>query len=271
MPDELLSRNQRIHFAFEAVINKIRNLYKDKELIIFIDEIDRLPIKKGIGDLIKSNNVRFAMIGVADDINEIIVDHASVERKIRSSKVKIEGLTEEEVKLIFSRSESVCSGLLLFKEKFRDLVIKYCDGFPYLIHVVCYEALRSKLKSMPNSEVIKIDEMDFHKTFKKIASPHGDHSRYTKIVSSIRKSPKNREAILFALVESEEKWVETDRLLRLMNNRYHRHFDANIIALINFEILKRNNRDELRFIDPVIRAMIKYSKDIGDPLLPQLN
>jgi len=75
----LAERKQHVQFLFNEVLARIRTLYKDRELIIFVDDFERVTDRAGMGEVIKdTNNARFVIVGTGDTVIEVIADHRVV-------------------------------------------------------------------------------------------------------------------------------------------------------------------------------------------------
>ena len=101
----------QIRELFDLAVDRIRQEYDVRELLVFLDEFDRVPNPLGMGELIKtSDQCRFAIIGVADNIGRIINDHTSAERKLQDSTFPVPGMDEREMRTIFERAEALYPG-----------------------------------------------------------------------------------------------------------------------------------------------------------------
>ena len=54
----------------------------DARVVLFIDEIDRLESQDGLGQLIKTSNFSYVLVGIGDSISDVIADHKSAARKL---------------------------------------------------------------------------------------------------------------------------------------------------------------------------------------------
>jgi len=71
------------NFVNAIVAHQVEGRMKRSGLLILLDEFDVVSQKDGLGSLIKSmssETVKFAICGVARDLNGLVRDHASVER-----------------------------------------------------------------------------------------------------------------------------------------------------------------------------------------------
>jgi hypothetical protein len=228
----------------------------DKDLIIFIDEFDRLPNKKGIGELIKvTASCSFVLIGVADNINDIIQDHRSVDRKILGSTFRVKGFSDPEIDEVFDKVEVQTSNKIKFSKSYRELIKKYCEGFAYLIQFVGY-------KTIEDLDLLKdklLDAKEFHEAFKALVSEEGDTYRYELIRECVYES-ESREQILFIMSNLDEKWLTQKEIKDKLKDGQKENFNNHLRHLVECGILiKKNN--EVKFEDPITKALLKYSYD----------
>ncbi len=148
--DEGLQTSERLkRRVFQTFVNRAREAdpIHDPRIIFFIDEMDRKPNLLGLGAAVKDiNDVQFCFIGIADTIDEIIAEHGSAGRKLTGGGVKVPSLTDSEIDWIFDNATHMSSDHVVFAREFRNRVIEYAEGMPWIAQHVGYEAVFANLR-----------------------------------------------------------------------------------------------------------------------------
>lgn len=127
------SVSQRMHFIFA------------------FDEFDRIKDQSAItlmADCIKlfsdsGTNATIIIVGVADSVNELISDHASVERAI--IQVNMPRMSEDEIKEVYIKGFKSL-GLKCGSSALKELV-EYTEGLPHIAHLLGYHCARHTLRN----------------------------------------------------------------------------------------------------------------------------
>lgn len=254
--ESIVTDKNALYALFREVISKVAEKTQ-KKIFIFLDEMDRLPDKTGVGDFIKTGrDVRFCSIGVSKDINEFILDHPSSERKIITYLVQ--PLSANEVAEIFALANK-----RLTKDGFRvefdgqyiDLASRYSGGFPYFAQRLGYEALVD-LTTEDNDDYT-FSSKDFYKNMLQILQPDVDHlGRHRKIKKAIQQ--KNNLEILTFVSKHDKLWVP----IALVREHSSYRFVANLASLEGDGILESAG-GQVRFSDPYLRAITLAFDDPG--------
>ncbi|GAB3826274.1 hypothetical protein GCM10028895_36950 [Pontibacter rugosus] len=80
------------NFLSAIVTHQVKKKMKREGLLIIIDEFDVVKDKVGMGSLIKSlssDEVKFAVCGIGDDLFELVEDHGSVERLLEEGTLHV--------------------------------------------------------------------------------------------------------------------------------------------------------------------------------------
>jgi hypothetical protein len=258
----LAERKTQVHFLFQDVLARIKKFYPELELVVMIDDFDRIPDRAGMGSLIKdTNDARFVVIGTGDNIVEIIADHRSSGRKLEGSKIGVPAFGADEINNIFDRAEGVYPGLLLFARDYRDLVIENSDGYPWLVQLLGYHSVLPRQKQVTPGNPLVLDARDFDYAADILASPLGDEDRYQELVTAVGDSP-NREGILFSLCRAGQGWVTEEDVKGGLQGGAKRYFEHHLEHLEKAKIIKRN-RDRIRFRDPILRSIVRLATKRG--------
>lgn len=119
--------------------------------IIVIDEIDQindLETQKGLADTVKTlsdNSVQttLIMVGVADSLDQLIKDHASIDRAI--VQVRMPRMSKNELLEIVDRGLENCE--LSVEPDVKGRLADYSQGLPSYTHLLAREAALSAVRS----------------------------------------------------------------------------------------------------------------------------
>jgi Cdc6-like AAA superfamily ATPase len=253
------------------IVNLLTQLSTYRFLFIF-DEFDNINNKKtrfSFADLIKSfsdnlDNSTVVLIGIADNVEELIGSHQSLERCLK--QIKMPRMSADE------SSEIITNGLnrleISINESTKNQIIEFSSGFPHYVHLLCKYGAK---------ELILNNKSDFNATYLKIAIKTGIDNTSEQLRTSYQK----------ATIDAKEnsKWVqvlhacansETDQfncftignVLKQYNYmRTKKVIGSNIIYNLNQlctkergEVLKKTGKGvntRFRFINPMMRAFVK--------------
>lgn len=138
---------------FTTFINACRAIVKSgiakHGILIIVDEFDRIKDNKGLASLLKSvgpEGITFALVGVANTIQELIFEHESVARQLADGAVHIEPMSEIELKEIISRAMGLLEDKYGFAESATNWIISIAKGHPFYVHLVGKHALLHSLR-----------------------------------------------------------------------------------------------------------------------------
>ena len=246
--ESVVSDRNALYSIFREVISKVADRTGSK-IFIFLDEMDRISDKTGIGDFIKTGrDVRFCTIGVFKDINELISDHPSAERKI--IPYVVQPLSPNESSEIFFHANKILKKdkfQLAFSDHYIARASKYSGGFPFLSQRMGYEAL---VDWQVNPEQPKeFGRSDFYKNILQILQPEVDQGGRHKLISK-KIQQKNLREILFFAAQQDNMWVPTS----VAREHSVYRFDANINSLVAEGIFEKRG-GQVKFTDPWLRAI----------------
>ncbi len=113
-------------------------LEPDEGLLIVIDEFDQLRDTSKMSSLIKTlskNKVKFLISGIAESYHDLIQHHASIERQLFQGKIKINPMSDDEIRNVFELADINSDGLIKFDKLFIEEVKKRSYGFPYYVQL----------------------------------------------------------------------------------------------------------------------------------------
>lgn len=211
---EIVAVPQSIDAVFENVISHFidEGMTKDGVLIV-IDEFDQISDPSGIGPFLKAlatntRKVKFCIVGVAKDIQELMKEHESSDRLFAGTIVSLQPMSEDELNEIIETAENKINGYITFTTSAREKLVSLAQGHPYLVHLIGKFAFRNAY----SQSKFNIDLEDINSVLQSIAENASDpvlEGRYRKAIAS----SAQRESVLKALAESVddrgEVWTTT--------------------------------------------------------------
>lgn len=246
--------NLLIGDLFKDVLKACQTLRPSDDIVIFLDEFDSLSDRSGIGQMIKGvDNAKFVIIGIADDINEIVADHPSAERKLANSKFRIPQFEYPEVLSLFTFAEEAAQGQVIFDSEFRDGVYSKSDGYPYLIQQFGYFAMQAAQDANPSARklVVSVDYLDL--AIKGLFKDKAESSIFTSLFNVLNGDGQGRREIL-RLIAVADKPQTADEIKRNISPRLKQHLESNLKQLIDVKILKATEND-YRFANPEAKIL----------------
>lgn len=119
-------------------------LTRDRQVVIFFDEFDRMEgadIHREFADTIKTLSDQIipatvVIVGVADNVDELISEHASVERAL--AQINMPRMSEEELSEIIDRG--LTSVGMEISTSARGRITKLSQGLPHYTHLLAQQA-----------------------------------------------------------------------------------------------------------------------------------
>lgn len=179
-------------------------------VLLVVDEFDQIKDKSGFASFLKSlatnvPSVRFAIVGVAHDLYDLMKEHESSDRLFAGGVVPVPGMSAEELTEVIEIAQHHISRKILFHDDARRRLVDLAQGHPYMLHLLGKHSLRSAWRD----QRAIINASDIETTLRTIAESGADpvlEGRYKKAIQS---SPQ-REAVLKALANSykgSEVWT----------------------------------------------------------------
>ncbi|WP_203070347.1 nSTAND1 domain-containing NTPase [Falsiroseomonas ponticola] len=202
---ELVVVPQVIEGIFENVVRNLveQRLTRDGVLIV-IDEFDQIKDPAGIGPFLKAmatntENVKFCIIGVAADIQELMREHESADRLFAGTIIALDPMSGNELSEIIKLAEEKIHNYIKFSDAAQTRLVELAQGHPYLVHLVGKFAFRDAYRN--NKHIIESQDIDL--VLQSIAENGSDpvlEGRYRKAVASSRQ----REIVLKALAANQD-------------------------------------------------------------------
>ncbi len=193
-----------IETVFTNVVSSIcEEKLAQNGIMFIIDEFDQIKDKTGFASFLKAlatnvPNVRFCIVGVAHDINELIADHASTDRLFAGGIINLPPMSNTELEEIIRDAEKSIGNFIKFDQNATNKVVNLSQGHPYIVHLLGKYSLRTIYKNSRKS----ICDIDIDNTLKSIANEKTDlvlEDRYKKAVGS----SAQREIVLKSLAQTQ--------------------------------------------------------------------
>ncbi|MCS4135119.1 ATP-binding protein [Salinibacter ruber] len=135
---------------FREVLNLLKKDLHSKYdgVLILIDEFDTIKDKSGFSSIVKtcsSDFVKFGVVGIANNIGELIGDHQSIGRQI--DEIKVPTMPKYQLMKILGKAEYVVENQISFTNEAKEEIAKMSEGFPYFTHLMGEEAMVSAFKN----------------------------------------------------------------------------------------------------------------------------
>ena len=193
-----------IEDQFYAVIDSL-NASGYTNILIIIDELDRVDNTKGLANFIKNasnTNLKFMLVGIANTISTLLDDHVSLQRSLHP--VKISTMTFAESKDIVKKVITILKIFNIdssFSAKAYRILLNAAGGYPWFVHVLAQEALKTSW-DRGHAEVVA-DDMSF--AIKRLSSNRFAQQYSDRYQAAVRDS-RQREIVLRLMA----KWGADD-------------------------------------------------------------
>lgn len=195
------------HVTERVDANSLRLLFAaaGTHLLIIFDEFDRLPAKtsKAFTDVIKtlsdtSAKVTLLLVGVADTVDRLIKDHASVSRAlVQIHMPRMQG--GELQQIIVAGSEKLG---VTFDPGAIAQIVRLSQGLPHNTHLVARNAVRQAIAGMSRT----VSSVDVERALKDAVTDaqHSIKTQYLNAVSSSHKSALFRQVLLACAIARKD-------------------------------------------------------------------
>lgn len=172
-------------------------------VLIVIDEFDQVGNPAGFASFLKSlatnvPPVKFCLVGVAQDIQNLMREHQSSDRLFAGSIISLPSMSPPELKEIVRIAEQSIDSYITFAADAVDRIVQLAQGHPYMVHLIGKYALRTAF----HQDVRSITRAAIDETLRSIAERAADpvlEGRYKKAVAS----SEQRETVLRALADTQ--------------------------------------------------------------------
>jgi len=173
--------------------------------VFIFDEFDRgsNPLRLAFTDLIKALsdyavNSTIVIVGVAETIDGLVKDHASIIRSI--VQIHLPRMTEKELTDIIEKASKVLG--IEFSPEASKLVVKVSQGLPHYTHLIGLHSAREALKRFTK----KIEVSDVHRAFPKAIQQaiQSIQEIYSRAIQSAHKDALYEKVILACAAASSD-------------------------------------------------------------------
>jgi hypothetical protein len=251
----------------QAALNTFRDIIEmceresDDGIVFFFDEVDRLPSDIGLASLVKhAGNAQFVMIGVADNVSDLLKDHESIGRKLED--VEVMGLSEPEVRSIFTLAEKVSAGTLHVEEGYKRLAAANAGGFPWVVQALGYYGAVAELEKQPaTQDQLCLSEATFKAAVEAlIGARQGFRS---ELVRNAIGDSKTKEEILKRLALTTGG-LTSQEIREGLDRNLQRYVSEFLKDLCDTGVLRRRTDNRYVFKDPVVRIIVNLKTAFTD-------
>ena len=259
-PDK--SERANVHDLFRDIIDACKHFYPDQSIIIFLDEFDSLPDRSGVGQLIEAmNDARFVIIGIADNVDEIIEDHQSADRKLADSKFRIPGFNAEEINFVFDKAQEVANHQIVFDQQFREQVLFRSYGYPFLVQRFGFFATQLIFDSgRAVNYPLTIGVADLQSAIDRLFKDPEENRLYKSLFDVLEGDGQSKKEIL-RIVAQKVDYISVENIRNEILGRLKQHVEKNVGFLIDDHVLKLVERNGVRFRDPEARILTQVYFD----------
>lgn len=132
------------NFCSAVIQHQVRKRMKRDGLLILLDEFDVIRDKSSVGSLIKSlssEELRFGISGIGKDLQDLVEDHASVERLLEEGAIRVRAMSPDEIYAIFATAAHLFGGAVRFDDRVVSDIARLSSGYPYLAQLIGKECI----------------------------------------------------------------------------------------------------------------------------------
>lgn len=190
-------------------------------VLIIIDELDRVDDTSGLGAFIKtasSPSLRFLLVGIAQNLSELLADHLSIERSC--VPIPVPRMTSSELRSITERAEAYLRAVpdpryrIVFSGEAKEALAEISDGFPWFVHVLGQDALTATLDRSGRS----VSVPDIQQAVRDLANNRFAQQFSDLYRQAVRESPQ-REAVLRAFALAPAANIASADVFRVLRGK----------------------------------------------------
>ena len=261
--DRALSENNNTAFwvnLFSDVAEKIKEGDPNRQLVFFLDEIDRIQSNQGLALLIKNiSHARFCLVGIADSIEDIFSEHLSTARKMRGGMIELNPFSEDTIRKVFENAISKSDNFLSIDNGFMEVAALYSGGYPWLAQHIGDEALNSALERenlYHLSKAVTLREEDFWRALPIIVENYEAATSRTFDIDFVKSRDVVRKVFNYLVEEFDH--ISAEKIAKITNVPLD-VVVGTVSRAINAGILVQRPNREIRFHDPIVRIFVVAS------------
>jgi hypothetical protein len=237
---------------------------KKDGLLILIDEFDIISDKTGFASLIKSCTskfVKFGIVGIGSNVEELIENHSSIGRQI--TNILVNPMPSNELRQIIKVAIDSLKGAIIFEKEVEEAMIKDSEGFPYFIHLLGKELLLETFKKQ--RKIATLETYDHIK--KRLTEGKISITQEFRYCSLCRTSSETELMLkLFALAEqnyilTEDIYDQAREIYDLTKPSQYMDTLLNSTEISPVLTFSRDKR-HVRFSDPIFKIYAKIRKPL---------
>lgn len=241
---------------------------KEQGLVIVVDEMDQSRNPQSIskfGNFIKNSRFQFVIIGIGQNIQDILDDHLSAERKFASSQFLVEPLTKDEVVELFQKASKKAEDQkadLSFTNDFCELVAVDFAGYPAQIQSFGLDVVAHFRRRLEAGIAVRVSSSDYLDLLAlRETSANRDIRAMNAVDAGIDASVIRWEALkaIIRVIENEAvAWVSLDKLRRRLSSTYQVRLHDHLKVLAKRDVLATNEDETLfKIASPAVLCEIK--------------
>lgn len=276
--DKVINELNNGQLVTPALVESLMRQLKGSKFLYIFDEFDNIRTKKirsSFADLVKSlsdnvENVTITLVGIGDDVEELVGSHRSLERCLK--QIKMPRMSDKEAGAIIDNGLNQLG--IKISKLVRQSIIEFSSGFPHYIHLLCKYGAK---------EIIENGKTEFNNAYLQIAIKNGIdntsghlRSSYQKaIVDSNNKSKwedvvnscANGNTDTFNCFSTKDVLDEYNKLTGKKVKNGNITYNLNkLCEKERGEILLKSGKGvntRYRFINPMMRAFVKLKANVN--------
>ncbi|MEP7197985.1 MAG: ATP-binding protein [Saprospiraceae bacterium] len=198
-------------FVFEKFSNLLKIIASEvlnpyEGLLIIIDEFDQVKDSSKMASLIKklsTGNVKFLLSGIAEQYDQLLSGHSSVNRQLFNGRINIRLMTDDEIREVFKLVTENTKDAIRFEKSFVDEVIEKSNRFPYFVQLFGKLSLDAYYKEKGYHTPMIIHNQHLKTGLKKIGL--NEEQMEQDYLSIIKDNPLKELAIKFLAKQTANK------------------------------------------------------------------
>jgi hypothetical protein len=246
--------------AFKAVTSEIVDSANSTNIVVVIDEFERISSKIGIASILRTcPQVKFILVGVSEDVRSLIVDHESIRRQLSEGTIRINPMTSEMLVEILKRAEALIQGII-FEDEVITYIVAMSDGYPHWVHLLgrwsCIDAIEH------DDKTVKIPNL-----LRAIERLVKNEPLYEELYMEITKGEKTNELILKIIASEKQEKINPQEIYSTVKSYgiSHGTWHNFIARLVSNNMLNKIENNFTSFKDMRFKIYVK----IRPPLYPE--
>jgi len=174
----------------------LNQLSQNQECVIILDEFDRLKAKQySFADTVKdlsdnSTKATIVFVGVANDVDELIKEHASIDRCL--AQIKMPRMASHELREILNKASTTLG--MTFNPDVETLIVLLSNGLPHYTHLLGNESAIVAIEDRS----FDVDMKHLHKGIERalVKQQQAIRESYRKATDSPRKDTLFKQVLL---------------------------------------------------------------------------